>query len=152
MSDDLKRTVRIVRPSRIRTDDRGHTIWDGSVETVNLELVSTQMLKQLIETNDSATRDQLREASQGADGVLAHDADKGRFEIISDEELQRILDGTDVASTVNQTAIAIDEPAADAAAEELELDLVSTQLLRTILSPDDDEQTAESGFDPYDHS
>ena len=152
MNDDLKRTMRIVRPSKVRTDDRGRTVWDGTVNTANLELVSTQMLKQLIESDDSDTRDQLREAAQGADGVLAHDVDKGRFEIISDEELQRILDGTDAKFMENPTAAAIEEPATKIDADEPELDLVSTQLLRTILSPDDIEQAAASGFDPYDHS
>ena len=152
MNDELKRTMRIVRPSKVKTDERGRTVWDGTVETVNLELVSTRMLKQLIEADDSGTQDQLREAAQGADGVLAHDADKGRFEIISDEELQHILDGTDVERTENPTAAAIDEPTAEAVSDEPELDLVNTQLLRTILNPEESEQTAESGFDPYDHS
>ena len=152
MNDDLKRTQKIVRRSKVITDERGRTVWDETVKTANLELVSTQMLKHLIETSDSGTQDQLREVAQGADGVLARDADKGRFEIISDEELQHILDGTDLEPTANPTAATIDESAAKAVIDEPELDLVSTQLLRTILDPADGEQTAESGFDPYDHS
>jgi hypothetical protein len=152
MHDELKRTMKIVRQSKVTTDERGRTVWDGTVETVSLELVSTQMLRQLIEAGDSDTQDQLRKVAQGADGVLAHDADKGRFEVISDEELQRILDGTDAKRTANSAASALDEPAVKAASDDPELDLVSTQMLRTILGPDDFEQSAESGFDPYDHS
>ena len=152
MNDELKRTTKIVRRAKVMTDDRGRTVWDGTVTTANLELVSSQMLKQLIETNDSDTEDQLREVAQGPDGVLARDADKGRFEIIGDEELQHILDGTDLESTTEPTAATSDESAAKTDIDEPELELVSTQFLRTILDPADNEQTDEPGFDPYDHS
>ena len=152
MNDELKQTRKFVRRSKVMTDERGRTVWDGTVKTANLELVSSQMLKQLIETNDSSTQDQLREVAQGPDGVLARDADKGRFEIIGDEELQNILDGTDLESATEPTAATSDESAATADIDEPELELVSTQFLRTILDPADSEQTAEPGFDPYDHS
>ena len=152
MNDELKRTRKFVRRSKVMTDESGRTVWDGTVKTANLELVSSQMLKQLIETNDSDTQDQLREVAQGPDGVLARDADKGQFEIIGDEELQNILDGTDLESTTNPTAATSDKSAAKADIDEPELELVSTQFLRAILDPEDIEQAAESGFDPYDHS
>ena len=91
MNDELKKTTRIVRRPKVKTDDCGRTVRADIVETANLELVSTQMLQQLIDDGDDATMNHLREVAEGKDGLLAHDADRGRFEIISDEELQHIL-------------------------------------------------------------
>ena len=42
------------------------------------------------------------------------------------------------------------EPVTEAVVEEEELELVSTQMLRRILIPEDDEPNTESGFNPYD--
>lgn len=156
MSDDLKKTQRIVPKSKVRTDDRGRTVWDDTIKTANLELVSTQMLNQLIEDADHATSSHLHEVSKGQDGVLAHDAEQGRFEIISNEELEHILKGTDAEYNAKKAVLA-EEPQADSVAEEEELELVSTQMLRQILSPDDfseldGDDSAQSGFDPYDHT
>lgn len=155
MNDELKKTVRIVRRPKVKTDERGRTVWADTVETANLELVSTQMLDQLIEADDDATKNHLRDVAGGKDGVLAHDADKGRFEIISDDELQQILDGTDAQLEVKKAGF-IEEPSAEAVADEEEFELVSTQMLRQILSPEDfsedvDGEPDASGFDPYDH-
>lgn len=156
MNDDLKKTTRIVRNPKVKTDGRGRTVWADTVETANLELVSTQMLQQLIEDGDDATTNHLREVAEGKDGLLAHDADKGRFEIISDEELQHILDGTDAEHNAKKKSARIKEPLAEAVEEQEELELVSTQMLRQILSPEDfsedDGNASGSGFDPYDHS
>lgn len=156
MSDDLKKTTRIVRKPKVRTDDRGHTVWDDTIKTANLELVSTQMLQQLIDSDDHTTKTGLKEASQGKDGVLAHDPEENRFEIISDEELQHILDGTE-AEYASKRAAAIEEPLVETVAEEGELELVSTQMLRQILSPEDFNEldgdgSSPSGFDPYNHT
>ena len=150
MNEKLKQTMKITRRPKVTTDDRGRTVWDGTVETANLELVSTQMLKQFIEADAEGTKDDLLDLAAGSDGLLAHDADKGRFEIISDEELQRILDGTDMQPAEKNVAGLIEEPVTEAVVEEEELELVSTQILRRILIPEDDEPNTESGFDPYD--
>ena len=157
MNDELKKTTRIVRRPKVRVDDRGRTVWDDTIKTANLELVSTQMLEQLIDADDGAMTNQLREVAEGGDGVLAHDADQGRFEIISDEELQHILDGTEAEFNEKKKATVIEEPPTDAVAEEEELELVSTQMLRQILSPEDfseehGDEFGGSGFNPYDHS
>lgn len=156
MNDDLKKTARIVSKPKVKTDDRGRTVWDDTIKTANLELVSTQMLQQLIDADDEATTSHLKEVSMGQDGVLAHDAEENRFEIISDEELQHILDGTDAHYNAGKAAF-VEEAAVEASAEEEELELVSTQMLRQILSPDDfselgEDETASSGFDPYNHT
>ena len=156
MSDDLKKTTRIVTRPKVTTDDRGRTVWDDTIKTANLELVSTQMLQQLIDSDDHATTATLKEVSQGKEGVLAHDPEQNRFEIISDEELQHILDGTEAEYNAKRAAV-IDEPLVETVDEEQELELVSTQMLRQILSPEDfselDEDGAPaSGFDPYNHT
>jgi len=156
MNDDLKKTTRIVQRPKVRTDERGHAVWDDTIKTANLELVSTQMLQQLIESDDGSTTTQLKEVSQGKDGVLAHDADAGRFEIISDEELQHILDGTDAEYRAKRASL-VDEPLVEKVSEEQELELVSTQMLRQILSPEDFSELDEDGspaggFDPYNHT
>lgn len=157
MNDKLNQTQRILRSPKVTTDQRGRTVWVDTVETARLELVSTQMLKQIIEADDVGMNDHLRKVAEGKDGLLARDIDKGGFEVISDEELQHILDGTDMESDVESAAGPIEEPLAEAATDEEELELVSTQMLRIMMSPEEGDQvTAEgsagSGFDPYDHS
>ena len=156
MNDELKITTRIVKTPKVKTDDRGRTVWDDTVKMANLELVSTQMLQQLIDAGDDATTSHLREVAGGEDGLLAHDAEKGRFEIISDEELQHILDGTDAEYNARKKAAYVEEPLAEVVEENEELELVSTQMLRQILSPEDfsetDDGTPGSGFDPYNHT
>ena len=156
MNDKLKQTMKILRSPRVTTDDRGRTIWVDPVETAKLELVSTQMLMQIIEAGDVDTNDQLREVAERKDGLLARDINSGGFEVISDEELQHILDGTDMEPEAENTADPVTEAAADAVTDEDEMELVSTQMLRIILSPEDKEKTiatvsADSGFDPYDN-
>ena len=156
MNDDLNKTQRILRSPKVTTDERGRTVWVDPVETANLELVSTQMLKQIIDAGDEVTHKNLREMAEGEQGLLARDIDKGRFEVISDEELQHILDGTDKEYEASKRASVAEEPVAEVVADEEELELVSTQMLRIILSPEDEEKkaaegSAETGFDPYDH-
>lgn len=157
MDDQLSQTQRILRSSKVKTDQRGRTVWVDPIETAKLELVSTQMLKQIIATEDSDTSKQLRKVAAGEDGLLARDIEKDRFEIISDEELQHILDGTDIKTEEKRAADVIEEPSVEAATNEESLELVSTQMLRVMLGGEDEdplvaEESAESGFDPYDHS
>ncbi len=155
MSDKLDKTMKILRSSKVMTDDRGRTVWVDTVETARLELVSTQMLKQIIyagDTNDTAT---LNDLAAGGDGVVARDIDDGRFKIISDEELQHILDGTEKDYEAKRAAAVADELPDDEAAVGEGLELVSTQMLRVILGnelDDADETPPEQGFNPYDNS
>lgn len=157
MDDKLDKTQRILRSSKVTTDDRGRTVWVDPIETAKLELVSTQMLKQLVESGNDATNDQLRKIAEGKDGLLARDIDNGEFEIISDEELQKILDGTDAETEAAGKPQFMEEPQVEAAPDEAELELVSTQMLRVVLDPDAadiaiEEDADDAGFNPYDHS
>jgi len=154
MTTDFRQTVKIVRKPKVVTDDRGRTVWSDPIETANLELVSTQMLRQLIESDDQSAKDQIRDAAGSKDGLLAHNTDSDRFEIISDAELQQILDGGHELHEARNFVDAIDEPMSDTADAEEELELVNTELLRQILGTDaaslkDDHGSQDTGFDPY---
>ena len=92
MADEYTQTVRIARPSKVRTDERGRTVWSDPVEDVELELVTTQMLKNVLESNENVSVQQIREsAADNKEGLLAHDPKSGRFKIVSDDELEAAL-------------------------------------------------------------
>jgi hypothetical protein len=156
---DYEPTIRIRRPPRIRSDEKGRTVWVDPVETSDeLELVSTQKLQQILESNDKRARKAIEAAANGKDdGVLAHDPALGTFEIIADADLQQLLDNTENLPPVKKPAdIALTPAGRDA---EGELSLVSTQALRKLLLPESPPAGARSqkkkrdtggGFDPYD--
>lgn len=155
MGDKLDQTMKILRSSKVRTDERGRTVWNDPVETAKLELMSTQMLKKIIDDGDAKDNETLREVATGGDGLLARDIDNGRFEVISDEELQHILDGTDKEYEANRAAAVADETPDLATEADQDLELVSTQMLRVILGTELDEEKEEikeAGFNPYDNS
>lgn len=158
MSDKLKQTVRIVRGSKVGTDDRGQSVWTGPVEEAELELVSTSMLKGIIADGD-AKREALRVAAAGKDGVLAKNLKSGSYEIIDDEDLLAAL-GSAASDTAQPAADVTLEPLMDRAdIDDEALSLVSTQALRRMLNadaadtsvePDVDDADDDGGsFDPY---
>jgi len=154
MNDKLDQTQRILRSSKVSTDDRGRTVWTDPVETARFELMSTQMLKQVIDAGDAGDTAKLQEMASGEEGLIARDMTDGRFEVISDEELQHILDGTEEEFAAKRAKDA-QELAEETAEAEDDLELVSTQMLRVILGTEPDEQeeiAKESGFNPYDNS
>ena len=156
MADDLKRTVRIVRRSKVSTDDRGRSVWTDPVETAELELVSTTMLKRVLTGDDEARKQQIREAAKGKDGVLAHDPDHDRFEIIDDNDLQSAIEAQQSAGIETRSADVVLEPLKESSdADDEELSLVSTQMLRQMIGIEDDVAAEapgdpdDDGFDPY---
>ena len=156
MADKLDKTVRILRRSKVATDDRGHTVWVDPVESAELELVTTRMLKRMLASDDEAQRQQIHEAAQGKDGLLARDTQNESFEIIDDEDLKAALDAS-VGSTPPARAadVTYEVISEQSAAGDEELSLVSTQALRRILDgkpeqPDEDTIVDDDGgFDPY---
>ena len=155
MSDNASRKVLVKRPSRIRTDGNGRSVWADPVESAELELVSTQMLKQILTSRDDTDRKAVESAAgTSADGILARHPASGRFEIIDDDELQAILDSNQGLPKVSRPADATLEPLHDYV-EEDHLSLVSTQALRKVLTEDTDDNSvvveAGAGFNPYDH-
>ena len=157
MNDELFKTVRI-RRKRITTDERGRSVWDGEVEDLELELVSTQMLQGIIDSGDDARKARLRKAAGSPDGVLAREAGSGEFQVISDDELKAALQTAATTDVENRPADVVLEPVSLSTDPVEELSLVSTQALRRILDEDGDspveEETFEppaggGGFDPY---
>ncbi len=159
MTDNSTRKVLVPRPRKIRSDDLGRSVWIDPVDSAELELVSTQMLKQVLSSRDTSERDAIRKAADTAiDGVLARDPSNGNFEIIDDNDLQAILDSNQGLPKLSRPADATLTPLKDYA-DDSQLSLVSTQALRKILDKDSIgesesgvELTESAGFDPYDRS
>jgi hypothetical protein len=145
--------VRIVRP-KVSTDDRGRTVWTEPVESVELELVTTGMLEQILQTDDDDAKRRLREAARGKDGVLAHDPRRGRYEIIDDDDLKAPAGAPE---TGGASTVVLEPLSSLADIDGEELSLVSTQALRRIIrveedEPDDERLEPDKGFDPYNHT
>ncbi len=158
MDDELRKTVRLVRRGKVRTDDRGRSVWGEPVEDAELELVSTQMLERMLTDDDKERRDKLREAAEDRDGILARNTATNGFEIIDDDDLEAALNSAAEDTGPARVADVIYEPVVrpDDSGEE-ELSLVSTQMLRRMLGTEDetnkdeadDEPLLGGGFDPY---
>ncbi|MEQ9561996.1 MAG: hypothetical protein RLN69_05705 [Woeseiaceae bacterium] len=154
---DYEPTIRIRRPPRVRTDGQGRSVWDEPVDPADeLELVSTQALKIILESNDKIARQALADAANtGSNGVLARNPGSGSFEVIEDDELQKILDSTSDLPPISRPADVTLEPVNPDAGEELSL--VSTQALRKILGTEPPKsevgqktkRDTGGGFDPY---
>jgi len=154
MSNELNETQKLFRSSRFATDSRGHNALVDTAETGTMELMSTHMLQMVIDSNDAEANDNLRKIAEGKSGLVARDIDKNRFEVISDEELENILDGSDKNPGVISSSSLVDEDLVETVDGDDALDLVSTQMLRIALNLNDDEQTPAEGlaneeFDPY---
>ena len=156
MSDENSATVLVRRPLKINTDGQGRSVWADTVETAQLELVSTQILKQILSSNDVENREAVKEAAKShSEGVLARDPATGYFEIIEEDELQAILDSGQDLPKLSRPADVTLEPLRDYADSE-HLSLVSTQALRRVLvSLNDNEEADEleidaGGYNPYD--
>lgn len=157
MSEKLNETIRVARRSKDRSDNQARPESAREVETTELELVSTVMLKQILQSDNDAQKKQLEEAAAGKDGVLAQNLANEQFEIIDDDDLMAALSSADDAAGTAPTADVIHEPLMDRAdTDDDELSLVSTQALRILLSDEEpstddeiDQPTGSGGFDPY---
>ncbi len=156
MNDELKRTVRLKRPSRSAVDDDGQTVWEGPEVDTDFELLSTQRLMQILAEGDEQRRRLEAVADNDEDGVVAQRAGSDAFEIIARDDLTAAIQSTEVA---DEDAIVAGEPLA----EEVDPDapatsLVSTMALRRILNEDGEAELApadedaqimrDAGFDP----
>ena len=157
MGDDLSRTIKIKRDSKVGTDSQGRTVWTKPVEETEFELVSTVMLKQILESGDDDTKDKIRALADAQDGLLACSTDSNEFEILPDDELEAALQAANNPESPNRLQQFKLERVSETEEEDEELSLVSTQMLRRILDVDDeggDEPEAEEiggGYNPYDH-
>jgi len=91
MSDELFKTVKIKINRKVGTDSQGRTVWTKPVEETEFELVSTEMLKGILESGDDQKKDQIRALADEEDGVFACASDSDAFEILPDEELEGAL-------------------------------------------------------------
>ncbi len=156
MAESSPTTVLIRRPGRIVSDSQGRSVWADPVETAELELVSTQMLKVMLTSRDESDRKSIAEAANSAtEGVLARDPRNGAFQIIDNDDLQAILDDNQGLPELRRPADVTLEPLRDYAEEE-HLSLVSTQALRKVLRDDLPTDVVKKpggkdggAFDPY---
>ena len=116
------------------------------------------MLKKILDSDDEEKKQRIKSLANEGEGVLAKDPQSQDFEIISDEELEMALQASDHGPAFTRPADVVLEPASPDTGEE-ELSLVSTQVLRQMLLPDDAESSADSaleepndsgGYNPYD--
>jgi len=159
MSNDLFKTVRLVRRGKVTTDDRGRSVWAEPVADAELELVSTQMLQQMLESDDEERKERLKAASSTRDGVLARNTSTEEFEVIDDDDLKAALSVAEGSTGPGRVADVIYEPVVDdeAGDDGEELSLVSTQMLRKMLGADEEtddtdkapEADVGQSFDPY---
>lgn len=163
MAEDYVKTVRIRRPAKVATDDRGRTVWVGKVETVELELVSTTALEKILKSEDGKTHGEIRRLAAGRkDGILARDTATGVFQIVSDADLKTALDTSQVRDKPQRRAEVTADPITEKTRRAAdELSLVSTQILRKVLKPDGKADYTKlkigkkdrfGGFDPYNNS
>jgi hypothetical protein len=142
MADEYIPTVRIRRPAKVTTDNRGRTVWADTIETAELELVSTGELQRILASTDDDTRSAIEQIiADEKEGVLARDLATGLYEIISDADLQAVLNGNSDLSKTSRPADVTLEPVSKATSAD-ELSLVSTQVLRKILGK---KETAKAG-------
>jgi hypothetical protein len=157
MSDDTPLKVLVKRPSKVKTDEHGRSVWANPVESAELELVSTQTLKQILSSDNLKSRKSIEYlATTISDGVLARDPATGMFKIIDDEELQQIIASEKGLPKLTRPSDVTLEPLHDYADAD-HLSLVSTQALRRVFRPDkisavDESVEKDRGFNPYDKS
>ena len=153
MGDEKSTRVLVRRPSKTKSTGRGRGTRANSGAGTELELVSTQILKQILSSNDAANRQGVEEAAKATgEGVLARDPATGYFEIIDDDELQAIVDSGQDLPKLSRPADVTVVPLHDYADNE-HLSLVSIQALRRVLDGGDEKEEVEAadvgGFNPY---
>ena len=140
---DKSGTLRIKRSPKVKTDERGRTVWVGEIEDADFELVSTRHVKAILESGDTGKVDEiLRIAETGSQGVLVQDCANGRFDVLDQTSLEELMQHPD--------------PPISASAEPGdELELMETRVLRKLLitdgkieKPSDNSDSGE-GHDPY---
>ena len=158
MSDDLDKTIKLQRNSKVGTDSRGHSVWTKPIEPTELELVSTTRLERILESGDESQKERIRDVASGKDGVLAHDSSNNEFEIVARDDVEAALAAADSDEEGGQLTEFTLELAGKPGGPE-ELSLVTTQVLRKRLAGDEDASSSDSnapedqgGYNPYDHS
>ena len=162
MSKDYDKTVRIRKVDKVAPDQRGHSVWLGKIEPVELELVSTTALEKILKTEGGETRSEIQKLAAGRkDGVLARDTATGHFRIVSEADLKKAVSASS-GEGPKRAAEVTAAPLTDTTRKKAdELSLVSTQILRKVMRPDEKAEAAKAkarkkdkfgGFNPYDNN
>jgi hypothetical protein len=142
-----KKSARVVvrRPSQANERHLDAAYASKTAKDAELELISTQMLKQILSSSNDEDRNAIRDAADSApEGVLARDTSTGIFEMVTEADLQTILKENDDLPKMSRPADVTANPLHDYADSE-SLSLVSAQALRNVF--DDDEMVEEVGKD-----
>jgi hypothetical protein len=158
-NDEPEDTVKIQIARKVGTDSRGRSVWTKPVEPIELELVSTQMLKRMMASDDDERKDQIRTVANSGDGVLARNTNSLEFEILGEDELRAALKAADGDPGSAGNARVVLEPIGETATTG-ELSLVTTQMLRKVLKTGSKQGNKDfggkidelGGFNPYDKS
>lgn len=87
MTDDAPAKALVKRPAKIGSVGRGRPVWVDPIESAELELVSTQTLRQILASSNDAHRKSIEDlAATVGDGVLARDPATGMFKIIDNKD------------------------------------------------------------------
>ena len=112
----------------------------GKSEDDELELVSTQMLKQILSSRNRDEARAVKSASKTAsEGVLVRHRD-GQYEIIDDEEFDEMIAGHDDFPRLDRPSDVTIRPLCDYA-DSGRFSVVSSRALRRALDDDEDPRT-----------
>lgn len=163
-SKDATKTVKIRKIDKVAPDHRGRSVWLGKIEPVELELVSTTALEKILKTEGGATRSEIRKLAAGRkNGLLARDTATGHFRILSDADLRNAATTPPPGDGPKRSGVVTAAPLTESARRKAdELSLVSTQILRKVVKPDDEAGNGKpkpaarkdkfGGFNPYDNN
>jgi len=158
MSSELDQTIRFRRSP---SGDVSGAASAENAESAEFELISTQMLEQILVDENQAQRDRIRQLADDREGWIAQDTASKDFEILKDDELEQVLrsiNENDEPMSLPEASFETVSPSSDDTSDDL--CLVSTQHLRQVLAGepvDTWEEDAEmlaadtSGFNPYDN-
>jgi hypothetical protein len=163
MSKDPTKTVRIRAIGKVAPDHRGRSVWLGKVYPVELELVSTSALEKILKSGGGETRSEIRKLAAGRKiGVLARDTTTGHFRILSEADLRKAATAPP-GENPKRSGLVMAAPLTETTRRKAEeLSLVSTQILRKVVSPDGKAAIERpkpagrkdkfGGFNPYDNN
>src|SRR5688572_26041887 len=164
MSKDHTKTVQIRKIDKVAPDHRGRSVWLGKIEPVELELVTTTALEKILKTEGGDMRSEIRKLAAGRkNGLLARDTATGHFRILSDAELRSAATTPPPGDRPKRSGDVTAAPLTESARRRAdELSLVSTQVLRKVVKPDDkggnqkprpaSRKDEFGGFNPYDNN
>ena len=137
MSEERSARVVVRRSLKDATSQLNQSLVSKTVEDAKLQLISTQMLKQILCSSYHDDRNAIRDAADtSVDGVLVRDTTTGLFQIIADAVVQTILDENEHLPNLSCPVDVTMEPLHDYADSE-NLSLVSTRALRSVFADDE---------------